>query len=79
MQRKYNIPNLQIKRETLVELARSLGVNKQYYTSPIKTLIWEIQKAQGKSPCYLGDERYTCNENCDWNLNCKKLTASWLR
>jgi hypothetical protein len=66
-------------REQLIEIARSLGVGEQYYRLPIKRLIWEIQEAQGREPCYLGDERYTCKNNCEWDASCKKLTAAWLR
>lgn len=68
-----------MKREQLVEMARKLDVNEKYYTSSTKRLIWAIQEAQGRNPCYLGDERYTCNTNCEWNNSCKKLTAAWLR
>ena len=68
-----------MKREQLVEMARKLGVNEKYYTSSTKRLIWAIQEAQGRNPCYLGDERYTCKDDCAWNNSCKKLTAAWLR
>ncbi len=68
-----------MKREELIELARSLGISEHYYNSPLKRLIWAIQKAQGEDPCYLSDERYTCSGDCNWDDSCKKLTASWLR
>lgn len=68
-----------MKREQLVELARKLGVSEKYYTASSKRLIWAIQEAQGQNPCYLGDERYSCNAKCQWDKSCKKLTAAWLR
>lgn len=68
-----------MKREKLVELARNLGINEKFYASPIKSLVWSIQEAQGMTPCYLNDERYDCNRHCEWSCSCKKLTSAWLR
>ena len=66
-------------REHLINLARNTGVNEYHFNCGRKNLIREIQRTQGHAPCYLTDVRYHCNMECEWEDECKKLTAEWLR
>ena len=56
-----------MKRVQLMALARKLGVSEQYYTSPLKRLIWAIQEAEGQDTSSLDDERYKQRKNSQWN------------
>jgi hypothetical protein len=42
-------------------------------------LIRAIQALRGDEPCFSTDKRYDCRENCEWQENCRKLRAVWLR
>ena len=70
---------MNMDKENLIGLARLSGVNEYYFNSGRKNLIREIQQNQGHSPCFLTDARYRCNDTCEWEEDCKKLTAEWLR
>lgn len=73
-------PGLPMNRQQVIEVARNFHVNEKYfYKSSIKSLIWKIQEAQGRTPCYLKEERFSCKADCQWSRSCKKLTAAWLR
>lgn len=75
-----NCSGSHMNRQQVIEMARNLHVNEKYlYKSSLKHLIWKIQEAQGRIPCYLMDERFTCQADCEWSGSCKKLTAAWLR
>lgn len=63
----------------LSNLAAQFGINLLNYTSDQRKLVQLIQQKQGKETCYMSDKRYSCNSQCIWDKNCKKLTASWLR
>ena len=56
-----------MRRKQLIVLARKLGVSEQYYTSPIKRLIWAIQEADGQDTCIHDEERYTHSDNNQWH------------
>jgi hypothetical protein len=56
-----------MKRVQLIALARKLGVSEQYYTSPLKRLIWAIQEAEGPDTCSRDEERYKHSENNQCN------------
>jgi hypothetical protein len=61
-----NTLDIQMRRKQLLILARKLGVNEQYYTSPIKKLIWAIQEADGQDSLTRDEERYTHSDNSQW-------------
>ena len=63
----------------ILDRGRELGLSPYILKSPQKLLIRSIQRAQGKEPCFLSDHRFSCNHNCEWTADCKKLTAAWLR
>lgn len=56
-----------MKRVQLIALARKLGVSEQYYTSPIKRLIWAIQEAEGQDSCSPEEEPYKHSKNSQWH------------
>lgn len=60
---KKNIQDVEMRRKQLLVLARKLGVSEQYYTSPIKRLIWAIQEADGQDTNIHDEERYTHSDN----------------
>jgi hypothetical protein len=77
--KKYPVPGALMERRKLVEIASRLGVSDKFYTATIKSLVWKIQAAQGRTQCYLSDDRYDCKRDCEWSHGCKGLTSVWLR
>jgi len=65
-------------RKKLVNLARDLGISEHLLNGEKKILVREIQRVQGQEACYQTDLRYHCSAECEW-VDCKKLTAAWLR
>ena len=63
----------------LVNKARAIGLGDHIIYLPQKSLIREIQKSQGKESCYMSDYRYACQGACEWCIQCKTMTAEWLR
>jgi hypothetical protein len=61
-----NIQDAAMKRKQLIVLARKLGVSEQYYTSPIKRLIWAIQEADGQDMRTRDEELYSNSDNNQW-------------
>lgn len=66
--------------EAIKERGRELGLNRFVLQGSKKVLIQAIQHAQGQSPCFLGDDRFSCpRRDCEWRSECLKLTAAWRR
>lgn len=61
--------------------AHNLGLNRFILQAGSKrALIQAIQEAEGHEPCFLEDDRFTCEErDCEWRRDCLKLTAAWRR
>lgn len=68
-----------MEHRELINKARTLGLTDDLLHLPKKSLIRAIQKAQGQKPCFLSDDRYECESDCEWSRNCKKLTSEWRR
>jgi hypothetical protein len=58
--------------------ALELGIKSPHNMS-MRELVRAIQEAQGKKPCFLSDQRYQCEEDCEWAEECRKLRAEWCR
>ena len=56
-----------MKRVQLMALARKLGVSEQYYTSPLKRLIWAIQEAEGREASVLDENIEFHSERHKWS------------
>lgn len=65
--------------EALQQLVSQMGLQEYDNSSSRKVLIHAIQKQRGQEQCFLTDNRYTCDEVCEWRENCQKLRAVWLR
>lgn len=63
----------------LQQLACNFGLKEcATYTSQTE-LVRAVQALRGDEPCFSTDKRYDCKENCEWQENCRKLRAVWLR
>jgi hypothetical protein len=58
--------------------ALELGIHSPRNLS-LRELVRAIQQAQGKQPCFLSDQRYQCEADCEWAEECRKLRAEWRR
>lgn len=65
--------------ESLQHLAGQIGLHQHVHNTSPRLLIRAIQKQRGEEPCYSTDQRYSCNEICEWRESCQKLRAVWLR
>lgn len=65
--------------EKLMRLARRFGINDYHLSFGGKHVVHEIQRSQGRKPCYLTDLRYFCKKSCEWSGDCLSLRAEWLR
>ncbi len=60
--------------------ASTLGLNRHIVSASKKVLIQSIQRAEGREPCFLDDDRFDCRErDCEWRRDCLKLKAAWQR
>ena len=66
-------------QKALINKARSMGLGDNIFYQSKKSLVRTIQKAQGQNPCFLSDNRYVCDDYCEWTRQCKALTAAWRR
>ena len=64
---------------SLKDQAVSLGLDPRIVSGPTKTLIRNIQQAQGHEPCFMTDKWLDCEEICEYRRECRRLTAAWLR
>lgn len=42
-------------------------------------LVRDIQRAEGKQPCFGTERRLGCRQECEWARECRGLIAEWLR
>ena len=61
--------------------AGSIGIDHPEYLNTEAKLIREIQKSSlHHRPCFQSENRVTCHEQeCQWQEECQKLIATWLR
>jgi hypothetical protein len=65
--------------QKLTALARRFGIGEHHLAFGSKHVVHEIQRTQGREPCYLTDFRYYCKKACEWSGDCLSLRAEWLR
>lgn len=64
----------------LHQLAKSIGVNNPEKITHKIELIRNIQKAINHQPCFRSEIRNICCDNdCNWQKECKKMIAEWYR
>lgn len=68
-----------MSQRELIDKARAIGLADDLLDLPKNSLIRAIQKAQGREPCFLSDNRYECVGACEWKKQCKRLIAEWMR
>jgi hypothetical protein len=65
--------------EKLRKIAQRLGLGDYHFDFGSKHVVHEIQRSEGREPCFLTDVRYFCKGACEWSCDCLALRAEWLR
>ncbi len=69
-----------MKIQSLRTVSHKSGVINPERVFSEQLLVRSIQKAQGRPTCFQSEQRYFCKKkNCEWQCECKKLIAEWMR
>ncbi len=65
---------------SLQRLARRIGIENPENISTINQLVRSIQETSHQRPCFRFEQNMLCKDKyCQWNAECHKLIAAWMR